>query len=130
MAAHPGGWVIDGDYRYAMDDLVSGAATDIIWLDPPLVLYFPRLLLRTARRLLGRAPPCAPGCAESWAQCLSRAGVLWWCLSQHGVVRARYRALLENGSGGGGTVRRLGGWGGALGAWRAAVGALVAKRLG
>lgn len=33
MEQHPDGWIIDGDYKRAMKDLISGAATDIICKD-------------------------------------------------------------------------------------------------
>ncbi|KAF7980344.1 hypothetical protein HWV62_38777 [Athelia sp. TMB] len=124
MDAHPDGWIIDGDYKRPMKDLVSGAATDIIWLDPPLVLYFPRLVLRTARRLFGRAPPCAAGCQEEWPECITRKGILWWALTNHAVVRTRYGAAgFEHG----GKLHRLGGWGGALAGWKREVRVLAAS---
>ncbi|KAF7969866.1 hypothetical protein HWV62_25643 [Athelia sp. TMB] len=129
MEQHPDGWIIDGDYKRAMKDLISGAATDIIWLDPPLMLYFPRLLLRTVLGLFGRAPPCSAGCFEKWPECITRKGILWWCLTHHGVFRKRYGALMrEWGVENGGKLRRIGGWGGALGAWQREVRVLAASR--
>ncbi|KAF8888146.1 hypothetical protein CPB84DRAFT_1786336 [Gymnopilus junonius] len=35
------GWVADGNYERRSGSLAFEEATDIIWLDPPLALYFP-----------------------------------------------------------------------------------------
>ena len=57
-------------------DLFRGNATG---LDPPLILYFPRLFYRTIMRLLRLAPPCSPGCEEMAAEAFfSRNSILWW----------------------------------------------------
>ena len=48
-------------------------------LDPPLVLYFPRLVLRTFLRLFRLAPPCSSGCEERASEVFfSRASIIWW----------------------------------------------------
>ncbi|KAF7324591.1 hypothetical protein MKEN_00500400 [Mycena kentingensis (nom. inval.)] len=50
LVACPHGWVIDGNYTRKGGDLVESSATDRVWLDPPLALYLPRLILRTLKR--------------------------------------------------------------------------------
>jgi len=45
-------WVIDGTYRGKIGDVVPEAADLVIWLDLPVHVWLPRLLRRTARRLL------------------------------------------------------------------------------
>lgn len=126
------GWVIDGNYDKHSGGLVRAAATDIIWLDPPLVLYFPRLFVRSIRRLLGCEEPCSPGCTESWRELfMSSDSVLVWCLSMHGIVRESERERLkfmcvDNGTDGTKRkMRRLGGWGSEYTAWYRAVEELV-----
>jgi adenylate kinase family enzyme len=47
-------WVIDGVYRGKLGDLVLAAADTIIWLDLPVRVWLPRLVRRTARRILRR----------------------------------------------------------------------------
>ncbi|TBU48647.1 AAA domain-containing protein [Dichomitus squalens] len=116
----PRGWVVDGDYQRRAGKMVSEEATDVIWLDPPLILYFPRLLLRTTMRLFRLVPPCSPGCEEMASEAFfSRNSILCWCLSQHSVVHKReaerYRT---DGVHVGGKRRRIGGWGGELAAWK------------
>jgi adenylate kinase family enzyme len=47
-------WVIDGTYRNKLGDLVLEQAEVILWLDLPLHVWLPRLLRRTARRVIRR----------------------------------------------------------------------------
>ena len=47
-------WVIDGDYRGKLGDLVLRAADTVVWLDLPLRVWLPRLVRRTARRYVRR----------------------------------------------------------------------------
>jgi adenylate kinase family enzyme len=47
-------WVIDGSYRGKLGDLVLARADTVIWLDLPRRVWLPRLLWRTARRLVTR----------------------------------------------------------------------------
>ena len=51
IVASPG-WVVDGSYRGKIGDIVPEAAELIVWLDLPVHVWFPRLLKRTARRLV------------------------------------------------------------------------------
>ncbi|EIW62705.1 uncharacterized protein TRAVEDRAFT_56051 [Trametes versicolor FP-101664 SS1] len=124
----PHGWVIDGNYTNKLGGLITDAATDIIWLDPPLLLYFPRLCWRTAIRLFRLAPPCSPGCEERAREVFfSRDSIIWWCLSNHSVIRKRYAEPFRvDGVLAGGKHRRIGGWGGELAAWKRDVQAMMA----
>ena len=47
-------WVIDGAYRGKLGDLVLDYAELVIWLDLPLRVWLPRLLRRTAWRVIRR----------------------------------------------------------------------------
>ncbi|EGN92360.1 hypothetical protein SERLA73DRAFT_65909 [Serpula lacrymans var. lacrymans S7.3] len=104
------GWVADGQYPEL--ESVMQDATDIIWLDPPLFLYLPRLLRRTVARLFRITPPCSPGCEESLREMLSTKGIIWWCLSHHRPTKKKQQELIRHlGVDVGGTMRRIGGWG-------------------
>jgi adenylate kinase family enzyme len=48
------GWVIDGTYRRKLGDRVLEAADVVVWLDLPIRVWLPRLVRRTAGRLIGR----------------------------------------------------------------------------
>ncbi|GJE92828.1 AAA domain-containing protein [Phanerochaete sordida] len=127
LDAAPRGWVLDGNYHRRITGLVSAQATDIIWLDPPLLLYFPRLCARTLGRLLGVVPPCSPGCPERWTEAFfSRESILWWCLTQHWPARKREQERFRlEGIHVGGKMRRIGGWGRELSEWKLAVEAMI-----
>jgi adenylate kinase family enzyme len=47
-------WVVDGAYRGKLGDLVVAAADTVVWLDLPMHVWLPRLLRRTARRIVRR----------------------------------------------------------------------------
>ena len=46
--------MIDGSYRGKLGDLVLARADTVIWLDLPRRVWLPRLLWRTARRMVLR----------------------------------------------------------------------------
>ncbi|THU89644.1 hypothetical protein K435DRAFT_781528 [Dendrothele bispora CBS 962.96] len=120
------GWIIDGNYDAKGASIVDEYATDIIWLNPPLVLYFPRLIWRTFLRLIGLHPPCSPGCQESIRECLfSSDSIIWFCLSSHWKNIKRNEERMGNYGLGVGVkehkMRRIGGWGAELKAWLIAV---------
>jgi adenylate kinase family enzyme len=48
------GWVIDGNYERKLGDFVLAAAEVIVWLDLPIRVWLPRLVVRTGRRFRGR----------------------------------------------------------------------------
>ena len=135
------GWVADGNYDSRGGLLAFEESTDVICqsmrfildllttlsvtgLDPPLILYFPRIFLRTMLRLLRLTPPCSPGCDERFVEVFfQKESILWWCLSNHWANRARNSARFEQIGLGVGTdtmhhkMRRFGGWGSALKRW-------------
>jgi len=118
MTEYTDGWVMDGNYFSVVGGTdIFAAATDVIWLDPPFLLYFPRLLWRTFVRLFRLGRPCAPGCNEDWREVFfSKNSIILWCITHHSTLRCRYERMwepVENG----GKWRRLGGWGGAFRQW-------------
>ncbi|KZW01555.1 hypothetical protein EXIGLDRAFT_717953 [Exidia glandulosa HHB12029] len=112
-------WVMDGNANLILGLSTTDIATDVIWLDPPFVLYFPRIFWRTMRRLFGYGEPCAPGCDETWRSVFfDKESILLWAITQHRRVRKRYNAAcsadpVERG----GKWRRLGGWGAEAKVW-------------
>ncbi|KAM5530699.1 hypothetical protein V8D89_015623 [Ganoderma adspersum] len=116
----PYGWVVDGKYYGILGSKVTDEATDVIWLDPPLILYFPRLVYRTLQRLFRLTPPCSPGCEETVSQVFfSRESMIWCCLTHHSRVRKHEAELYyTDGVHVGGKRKRVGGWGRELAAWK------------
>ncbi|THH08545.1 hypothetical protein EW145_g2648 [Phellinidium pouzarii] len=89
------GWVVDGNYDSKLSGQLDGA-TDIIWLDTPFLLYFPRILRRTFLRLLRLEPTCAPGCEERAREVFfSRQSILWWAMSNHAPFHIPATLLLD-----------------------------------
>ncbi|KAJ6482606.1 hypothetical protein C8R45DRAFT_830635 [Mycena sanguinolenta] len=119
----PHGWVVDGNYTRRIGTIVVDTCTDVIWLDPPLALYLPRIIWRTLLRLLRLEESCSPGCPESVRKLFSNESIVWWCITNHGRTRARETAKMARiGLGIGSDVegqkmRRLGGWGKELRMW-------------
>jgi len=118
------GWIVDGEYSKILGTQVSEEATDIIWLDPPLLLYFPRLFLRSMARILGLVAPCSTECPETVSECFfSRKSILLWCLTHHWVVRKSSEKLMQDYGIRVGRrsdehkMRRIGGWGSELRRW-------------
>jgi adenylate kinase family enzyme len=48
--AAPDGWVVDGNYRPKVEDIVLAQADMFVWLEPPLRVSLGRLARRTWRR--------------------------------------------------------------------------------
>ncbi|KAF8886944.1 AAA domain-containing protein [Infundibulicybe gibba] len=119
LSQAPDGWVVEGSYHSRIDDIVSPTCTDIIWLDPPFMLYFPRIVARTFLRMVGLGEPCSPGCPERLSRTFSRRGILWWCMTNHSRFRKRKLAGMESLSKtlGAPRMQRIGGWGNELKAW-------------
>ncbi|KAF7369291.1 hypothetical protein MVEN_00256900 [Mycena venus] len=88
LANAPNGWVVDGNYRSKIGTVVQDQSTDVIWLDPPLALYLPRIIWRTFVRLLGLREPCSPGCPEMVSKLFfSKESIVWWCITHHRIPR-------------------------------------------
>jgi adenylate kinase family enzyme len=51
---HEEAWVVDGVYRGKLGELVLERADLVVWLDLPRRVWLPRLLRRTARRVVRR----------------------------------------------------------------------------
>ncbi|KAI5995578.1 hypothetical protein EDD15DRAFT_2546718 [Pisolithus albus] len=122
------GWVVDGNYGSKLGDIVTERRTDIVWLDPPFLLYFPRLVVRTLQRLIRLKDGCAPACGETLANVLlsKENSILYWAITNHSTLRRRESENLQRqGVHVGGNMRRIGGWGTELSAWKQAVVAMV-----
>jgi adenylate kinase family enzyme len=78
-----GGWVIDGTYRSKLGDLVLANADLVVWLDLPMRVWLPRLVLRTRRRIRGDEE-LWNGNRETWRTALvGRESLFWWAFKQH-----------------------------------------------
>jgi adenylate kinase family enzyme len=84
VAAHPEGWVAEGNYSRVRDVTLSRADT-LISLDVPWRTSFWRLFKRTVSRAWTKEPLYhADGPTESWrGTFLSRQSILVWSITNH-----------------------------------------------
>lgn len=84
VAAHPDGWVSEGNYSRVSDVTLSRCDT-LISLDVPWRVSFVRLFKRTVGRAWTREPLYnANGPAESWrGTFFSRQSILLWSITNH-----------------------------------------------
>jgi adenylate kinase family enzyme len=88
-------WVIDGSYRGKIGDLVPEAADVVIWLDLPVRVWLPRLLRRTARRLLSKEE-LWNGNRERWRDVLHPTNsVVIYALRNHRRTRRTLEVALS-----------------------------------
>jgi adenylate kinase family enzyme len=100
-----GGWVVDGNYRARIADLLY--ADTFVWLDYPRRVVAPRIVGRTLGRLLLRRE-LWNGNRERWRALVSRhpgENIVLWSFSQHGEYHRAYEA--ESAAAGNATWVRL-----------------------
>lgn len=77
------GWVIDGSYVRKLGTRVRDRADTIVWLDQPMIVWLPRLVRRTVRRLRGQEA-LWNGNRESWRALLpTRDSLIGYALRSH-----------------------------------------------
>lgn len=87
-------WVIDGSYRSKLGELVLDHADVVVWLDLPRRVWLPRLLRRTARRIVRREELWS-GNRETLGNFLVGPGALLpFALRTYGPRRRLYQAQL------------------------------------
>jgi adenylate kinase family enzyme len=87
-------WVVDGTYRGKIGDVVPEAADLVVWLDLPVRTWLPRLLRRTARRVL-RKEALWNGNRERWRDVLHPTNsVVVYALRTHRTTRRTLEAEL------------------------------------
>lgn len=93
---HSASWVVDGNYR---GRLTGELEADVyVWLDYPRRVTFPRVLRRTARRVITRQE-LWNGNRESWRAVLSRradTSILVWSWTQHDAYRELFERLADD----------------------------------
>jgi len=99
-------WIVDGNYRSKLKDLVWPYADTVIWLDPSLSIVLVRFLLRSLRRSF-TGEVLWGGCKESLRNSIfQRNSLLAWILKTHNKRSKDYLKLVEKPSPGV-TVHRL-----------------------
>jgi len=90
----PDGWVVDGNYRGRIGDVVVSKADTVVWLDYRRRVVIARIVRRTLRRVVTRQE-LWNGNREPWSNLWSRdpaRSVIAWSWAQHDAYRRRYEA--------------------------------------
>jgi adenylate kinase family enzyme len=91
VAAH-GGWVVDGNYRSRVADVLD--PDTYVWLDYPRRVVVPRIVRRTLGRVLLRRE-LWNGNRERWSSLVKlrpEQNIVLWSLTQHGNYRRKYES--------------------------------------
>jgi adenylate kinase family enzyme len=78
-----GAWVIDGNYRAKLGDLVLRDAELVVWLDLPMRVWLPRLVRRTAGRLVRRQALWNGNCETLRGAVWGRESLIGYAVSSH-----------------------------------------------
>ena len=87
-------WVVDGAYRGKLGDLVLERADLVVWLDLPIRVWLPRLLRRTARRIVRREVLWNGNRETLRNALLARDALIWWAFRMHRRRRRVYPTSL------------------------------------
>ena len=101
VAAHPEGWVMDGNWTSRLGDLLDGpAGPDItVWIDHSRLRTLGRVVRRTLRRAILREELWhgnreRPG---TWLKRDPDENIVLWSWTQHPVARAQYVQRIADG---------------------------------
>lgn len=88
-------WIVDGNYS-SVSDLVWKRATDIIWLDYPLLLILKRFFTRSVSRSITKEELWSGNRETVWNSIFSKESLLRWILKTYRRNKKRYKELSEN----------------------------------
>jgi adenylate kinase family enzyme len=89
-------WIVDGNYKSKIKDIVWPHADAFVWLDPPLLTVLVRFFLRSFGRSFRRELLWG-GCRESLRNSIFRRdSLLMWILTTHSRKSIDYVDLLKN----------------------------------
>lgn len=83
LADLPDGWVLDGNYRSKLGDVVLGRADTLVWLDLPLHVSLRRLWRRTWSRIVRREELWSGNRETIRNTFLRRDGLFAWALRSY-----------------------------------------------
>jgi adenylate kinase family enzyme len=86
-------WVVDGNYRGKVGDLVRARVDTVVWLDLPRTTVMRQVTTRTLARWW-RGEVLWGTNRESLRMALSPDSILWWAWSTHARRRASYEREL------------------------------------
>ena len=87
-------WVVDGNYRKKLGDLVLSRADLVVWLDLPARVWLPRLAWRTSRRWITREVLWNGNRESAWNAVWGRDSLFGYALRTYRSRRAELPAVL------------------------------------
>lgn len=97
MARHPG-WVIDGNYRSLVQDLIWERADTVVWLDPPRASVMAAVVRRTLSRIFLQRE-LWNGNYERFRSLFDRRpeeNLILWTWTRFRVYRERYASAMTD----------------------------------
>ena len=91
-------WVVDGNYRSLVQDLVFARADTVVWLDLPRRVVMPRIVSRTLGRMILRRE-LWNGNQERFGNLFKREpeeNIILWSWTQHVKYRQQYLDAAAN----------------------------------
>jgi adenylate kinase family enzyme len=88
-------WVVDGNYRRRVGDLVLPRAELVVWLDLPVRVWLPRLAWRTLRRLVTREVLWNGNRESLRGAVWGKDSLFGYALRTHRLRRAEWPAVLD-----------------------------------
>jgi adenylate kinase family enzyme len=83
-------WVVDGNYRGKLGDIVLERADLVVWLDLPVHVWLPRLVRRTVRRIVRRERLWAGNTESLRGAVVGRDALIPWSLRHYRWHRIVY----------------------------------------
>lgn len=87
-------WIADGNYGGQAAELLTARAELVIWMDMPLRVCLPRLLIRSVKRAASGEKLFA-GNTETFRHLLGPDSIIWWGTVHHGRHGRRWRDYLS-----------------------------------
>lgn len=90
-------WVVDGNYRSKVEDLIWPRATHLVWLNYSYPTIMSRVMRRTVRRVFLRTRMWSAQNREDFAKSfLSRDSVIYWAATTYHERRRHFREIFDH----------------------------------
>lgn len=92
---HQDQWIVDGNYRSKLGNLVWDKADTVIWLDLPFVSVYSRVIIRCAKRIFSKQQLWNGNTENLWNLLFRRDSLLYWVPGHWRSVQRSYDTLFK-----------------------------------